>query len=63
MYINPKFLVYPSSPFSFGDRKLVFYASRSISVLYVSSFISFVKILHKNDIIFVFVWLTSLCYF
>ena len=48
---NPKLLIYPSCPFPFGNHKFVFYVCGSISVLYISSFISFFLIPHTSNII------------
>ena len=39
--VNPKLLIYLSAPFPFGNRKFVFYIYGSISVLYISLFVSF----------------------
>ena len=39
--MNPKLLIYPSPPFPFGNHKFVFYDCDSLSVLEISSFVSF----------------------
>ena len=39
---NPKFLTYPP-PFHFGNLKFVLYACKSISVLQISSFVSYFR--------------------
>jgi len=39
--VNPKLLIYPPSPFPYGDCKFVFYVSGSISVFYIHSLVSF----------------------
>ena len=43
-------LIYPS-PFPFGDSEIVFYVRKSVSVLYMNSFLSVLQILHISDII------------
>ena len=61
---NPKLLIYPPSPIPFGNHKFVFYVCGVISVLYISSFVSFfIWIPHISDIIWYLsfsVWFTSL---
>ena len=41
MYVNPKLLIY--LPFPFDNHKFVFYVCEAVCVLYVSSFVSFLK--------------------
>ena len=45
LYVNPKLLIYlplqPCSAIPFGNHKFDFYVCESISVLYISSFVSF----------------------
>ena len=36
VYVNPKLLIYPPSPFPFDNHKFVFYVCGSVSVLYTS---------------------------
>ena len=57
VYINPVFLIY-SSPFPFGSHRFVFYVCESVSVLYISSFVSFcLDSMYKWCHVF-FVWLS-----
>ena len=41
VYANPKLLMHPSSPFLFSNRKLAFYVYEPVSVLGVSSLVSY----------------------
>ena len=56
--INPKFLIYTSRRFPFGNHKFVSYVCESISVLQISSFVSFfLDSTYKwYHMIFVFLW-------
>ena len=50
LIVNCSFI--PPPAFHFGNHKFVFYVCESVSVLYISSFVSFFfKIPHRNDII------------
>ena len=53
VYDNPQLLIYSSPPFTFGNHKVVFYVSGSISFLYISSFASFL-IPHVGNIMWYF---------
>ena len=61
--VNPKLLIYPFPTFPFGNHKFAFYVCGSISVLYISSFVSFFYIPHVSGMIRYLsfsVWLCSL---
>ena len=55
--VNPKLIIYPSSPFPFGNHKFVFYVCVSIYVLYISSFVSLDSTYKGYHMIFVFLCL------
>ena len=45
-------MYHSSFPLPFGNHKFVFYVCKSVSVLYIDSFVLFFKILHISDIIY-----------
>ena len=52
-HVNPNLPIYPSPSFPIGNHKFVFYICNSIfSVLKISPFVSFFKIPHISDIIY-----------
>ena len=60
---NTKLLICLSFPFPFlfGNHKFVSYVCESVSILYISLFVSFFKIPGISNIVwFAFLWLTSL---
>ena len=59
--VNPKLLIYPSL-LNFGNHTFVFYVCGSVSVLQISSYVSFFQIPHISDIIMIYVFL-CLTYF
>ena len=59
LYVNPKLLIYPSSPFPLGNHKFVFCVWGSVSILYISSLASFFQIPHYKQYHSICLWLTQ----